>query len=264
MRDPHAMRHLVSGKEIVFNLAGQVSHIDSMRNPFQDLEINTTSQLQLLELCRHHNPSVKVIFTSTRQVYGKPKYLPVDENHPICPTDLNGIHKLSAEYYHNLYHQVYGLPTIVLRLTNTYGPRQLVKHDHQGFTGTFIRHAVQGKMIQLFGTGEQKRDFNYIDDVVDALLVAGVKTDLVGKTYNLGALEVYSLKDFVLILKEFSNFDFEIIPFPEEKKKIDIGDYFGDFTAFKKDANWSPQIGLVEGLEKSIRYYQEFGKHYWE
>jgi UDP-glucose 4-epimerase len=264
IRDPYAMRYVVSDKDLIFNLAGQVSHIDSMENPFQDLAINTSSQLQLLEICRHHNPNVKIVLTSTRQVYGKPQYLPVDEKHPIHPIDVNGIHKLAAENYHSLYYDVYGIQSVILQLTNTYAPRQLVKHNRQGFTGTFIRQAVEGKTIQLFGTGEQRRDFNYIDDVIDALLIVGENPKLVGNTYNLGAPQSYSLKEFVLCLKELCHFEFEIIPFPEENKKIDIGDYYSDYRFFNKETDWSPQVSLNTGLAECVKYYKEMGHYYWD
>lgn len=264
MRDAYAMRYLVRQKEIIFNLAGQVSHIDSMNNPFKDLEINAVSQLQLLELCRYHNPSTRIVFSSTRQIYGKPQYLPVDEDHPLSPTDVNGINKLAGEQYHRLYCNVYGLPTVILRLTNTYGPRQLIKHNKQGFTGIFIRQAIEGDAIQLYGTGEQKRDFNYIDDVVEALLIAGKQDNLLGKTFNLGSNESYSLKQFVLILKDCCDFDFQLVPFPEDKQKIDIGDYYSDFNRFEKATGWKPQISLDEGLKKTIEFYKKNLMNYKE
>ena len=170
----HAMEYLVRGQDILFNLAGQVSHIDSMVDPFTDLEINCRSQLWILEAVRKSNPGVKIVYAGTRQVYGKPMRLPVDETHLLNPTDVNGINKISGEFYHLVYHSVYGIRACSLRLTNTYGPRQLIKHNRQGFIGWFIRQAVRGEEIQLFGNGQQKRDFDYVDDVVDALLRDGL------------------------------------------------------------------------------------------
>ena len=264
IRDRYAMRYLICGQDIIFNLAGQVSHIDSMENPFNDLEINAKCQLQLLELCRQYNPQVKIVFTSTRQIYGRPQYLPVDEKHTLNPVDINGINKLAGERYHQLYFDVYGIPTVIIRLTNTYGPRQLVKHTRQGFTGTFIRRAVQEQPIQLFGTGEQRRDFNFVDDVVAALLTGAFAPNTIGKIYNLGSTPSYSLKEFILLLKEECTFDYTIVPFPEDKKKIDIGDYYSDYSRFKNDTGWEPKTSLKEGLRQSVEYYHKHGEHYWD
>lgn len=173
VRDPHSMRHLIRERDLIFSLAGQVSHSESMRDPMTDLEINCRSQLTLLECCRHGNPGAKIVFASTRQLYGRPQYLPVDEDHPVVPVDVNGINKLAAEKYYSLYHDVHGLPTVSLRLTNTYGPRMELANDSKGFVGVFIRKALLGETIRIYGTGQQRRDFNYVSDVVDALLVAG-------------------------------------------------------------------------------------------
>ena len=172
------MNYLVRDREVIFNLAGQVSHIDSMRDPYTDLEINCRSQLTLLEACRHHNPAAKVVFAGTRQVYGKPDRLPVDETHLVRPTDVNGINKVAGEYYHLVYNNVFGVRACSLRLTNIYGPRQLIRHNRQGFIGWFIRLAVEDKEIQIFGDGLQLRDFVYVDDAADAFLRAGA-TDAV-------------------------------------------------------------------------------------
>ena len=196
VRDANGIRYLVGNQDYLFNLAGQVSHIDSIEDPMTDLEINCTSQLSILEACRRVNPRVRIVFASTRQIYGKPVSLPADENHPIHPTDVNGINKASGEMYHQIYHQVHGLLTTSLRLTNTYGPRQLMKHNRQGFAGWFVRQVVMGEDILLFGDGEQKRDFNYVDDVVRAFLIAATAEAAVGETYNLGAKPPTSLKDF--------------------------------------------------------------------
>ena len=173
MSDDWVINHLVGGMDYIFNLAGSASHLDSMRHPQRDLELNCSSQLMLLEACHNFNPHVKIVFTSTRQVYGKPVYLPLDEQHRVAPIDINGIHKLAAEYYHLLHHRLYGTRAVCLRLTNTYGPRQLIHHNRQGFIAWFIRQAIDGDVIELFGEGKQKRDLNYVEDVVEALLLAG-------------------------------------------------------------------------------------------
>ena len=265
VRDASGMRYLVRGQDYIFNLAGQVSHIDSMNDPFTDLEINCRSQLSLLEACRRNNPSVKIIYASTRQIYGAPDYLPVDEKHLLHPTDVNGINKMAGEWYHILYSNVYGIRATSLRLTNTYGPRLLMKHNRQGFIGWFIRLAIDGEEISLYGDGTQLRDLNYVDDVVEALLLAGA-TDMVnGNVYNLGGPEPVSLLQTVETLMEFCpQASFKLVPFPPEKKRIDIGDYYGDYTKIRKALGWEPRVSLREGLSKTIEYYREHKAHYWE
>jgi UDP-glucose 4-epimerase len=191
VRDPYSMRALVAGQDLLFNLAGQVSHIDSMTDPFTDLEINARSQLSILEACRQENPAIKVVYAGTRQQYGKPRYLPLDEDHIQAPTDVNGVNKLAGEWYHIVYHTAYGLRTTSLRLTNTYGPRQLIKHNRQGFIGWFVRLAVEGQPIQLYGDGRQLRDLTYVDDVVDAFLRAGADDNANGAVFNLGGARAH-------------------------------------------------------------------------
>jgi UDP-glucose 4-epimerase len=258
VRDEHSMAYLVQGQDYIFNLAGQVSHIDSMENPYIDLEINVRSQLSIMEACRKNNRKVKIIYTSTRQLYGKPLYLPVDEHHIAHPTDVNGINKLCGELYHILYNDVYGIRAISLRLTNTYGPRQLLKHSRQGFINWFIRLLVEGKEIQLFGDGSQMRDFNFVEDVVDALLLAAVSENANGEIFNLGGDEPISLKDLVeLMIDVYGSGSYQLVPFPEEKKAIDIGSFYSDFTKIKTTLGWQPKIRLREGLKKTFDYYKE-------
>jgi len=265
VRDASGMNYLVREQDYIFNLAGQVSHIDSMRDPYTDLEINCRSQISLLEACRRHNPSVKVVYASTRQIYGAPDYLPVDEKHLLHPTDVNGINKMAGEWYHILYSNVYGIRATSLRLTNTYGPRQLMKHNRQGFIGWFIRLATDGDEISVFGDGKQLRDLNYVDDVVDAFLLAGA-TDMVnGQVYNLGGTEPVSLLQIVETLKELNpQASYKLVPFPPEKKRIDIGDYYGDYSRIRTALGWQPQVSLREGLSKTIEYYRQHKEHYWE
>lgn len=266
VRDQYSMNYLVRGHEIMFNLAGQVSHIDSMNDPYADLDINTRSQLSILEACRKNNPDIKIIFAGTRQIYGKPQYLPVDENHPIQPTDVNGVNKTAGEQYHILYHNVYNLKTVMLRLTNTYGPRLLVKHNRQGFLGWFIRLLIEGKEIEIFGDGQQLRDLNYIDDVVDALLLSGMMEESEGKIMNLGESNPVSLLDIVKLMVEINGAGkYRIVPFPETQKKIDIGHYYSDFSRAKEILGWSPQISVKEGLTRTIEYYKKYGEdYYWK
>ena len=265
VRDVYSMNYLVRGHEIMFNLAGQVSHINSMEDPYTDLEINSRSQLSILEACRKNNPEIKLVYASTRQVYGKPQYLPVDENHPLQPTDVNGINKIAGEHYHTLYHDVYGIKTAVLRLTNTYGPRLLVKHNRQGFLGWFIRLLLEGKEINIFGDGQQLRDLNYIDDVVDALLLSGLTQEAEGQIINLGDDTPISLLDIVKTMIEINGSGkYVLVPFPNDQKKIDIGHYYSEYKKANKVLGWSPKVTIKEGLSRTIEFYKKYGeKYYW-
>ena len=265
VRDPFAMTYLVQGKDYLFNLAGQTSHLDSMTDPQTDLDINAAAQLSILEACRHHNPGVKIVFASTRQLYGKPEYLPVDEAHPIRPVDVNGINKLAGESYHLLYNNVYSIRACALRLINTYGPGMRVKDARQTFLGIWIRNAIEGKPILVFGDGNQLRDFNYVDDAVEAILLAALSPKADGQVFNLGSHEVVSLKQLAQMFIELhGGAQFEIVPFPAERKAIDIGDYYGDYKKIESALGWQPKVSLREGLEKSLSYYSRHKQHYWD
>jgi UDP-glucose 4-epimerase len=259
----HAMEVLVQGQDVLFNLAGQVSHVDSMTDPFTDLEINCRSQLWILESVRKRNPELKVVYAGTRQVYGRPRSLPVDESHLLSPTDVNGINKISGEMYHLVYHSVYGIRASSLRLTNTYGPRQLIRHPRQGFIGWFVRQAVLGEQIQIFGDGSQRRDFDYVDDVVDAFLRAGASEAADGEVFNLGGQESVSLLVLAKLLIEIAGRgSYVLVPFPPERKRIDIGDFAADASKIKRVLGWQPRVGLREGLERTTAYYREHWRHY--
>jgi UDP-glucose 4-epimerase len=265
VRDPHAMAYLVQDQDFLFNLAGQTSHLDSMTDPQTDLDINAAAQLSILEACRKVNTGIKLIFASTRQLYGKPDYLPVDELHPIRPVDVNGINKLAGEWYHLLYNNVYGIRACALRLTNTYGPAMRVKDARQTFLGIWVRLIIEGKPIKVFGDGKQLRDFNYVDDCVDALLLAGASDAANGKVYNLGSQEVIGLMDLAEMMVSLGyGGSHELVPFPPERKAIDIGDYYSDYALISKDLGWNPKIGLREGLQKTLEYYKAYNQHYWE
>lgn len=202
IRDRHSLDYLVRDADVIYSVAGQTSHIESMHDPMTDLDINCRSQLAVLESCRANNPDVRIVYASTRQLYGRPQYLPVDEAHPVVPVDVNGINKLAAEKYYTLYANLYGMHCVSLRLTNTYGPRQHLRGNKQGFAGIFIRLAIDGETIEIFGDGRQRRDFNYVSDVVDAFLLATDDDGLTGGVYNLGFDPPYSLLEFVEILNE--------------------------------------------------------------
>jgi nucleoside-diphosphate-sugar epimerase len=258
LRDPHATEYLVRDQEVIFNLAGQVSHIDSMRDPVTDLEINAKAQLKLLEACRRVNPGARIVLTGTRQIYGRPRYTPVDEDHPVEPVDVNGVNCVAGEWYHLLYHKVYGLPAVILRLTNTYGPRQLLKHNRQGFIGWFVRLVCLGEEIQIYGDGGQQRDLNYVDDVVRAILLAGQNERAVGRVYNLAGDTPISLKDLTeAMIRIAGRGRYTLVPWPEEKKRIDIGSIWCSYARIKDELGWQPRVGLEEGLEKTFNYYMK-------
>lgn len=265
VRDAVAMSSLIKKRQFLFNLAGQTSHLDSMTEPMIDLNINTAAQLHILEACRLHNRDLKIVFASTRQVYGRPEYLPVDEKHPIRPIDVNGINKLAGEWYHLLYNDVYGIRACALRLTNTYGPGMRVKDARQTFLGIWIRQLIEQKPIQIFGSGEQRRDFNFVTDVVEALLGAAASRDADGQVFNLGHHEHVSLKELAALLVQLNgNGRYESIPFPEDRKAIDIGDYYADFRKIDKLLGWSPRVMLKEGLKETLEYYRKHHGQYWE
>ena len=258
VRDVAAISNLITGHDYLFNLAGQTSHLDSMHDPITDLDINAKAQLSILEACRKYNPDIRIVFASTRQIYGKPNYLPVDEKHPRHPVDVNGINKIAGEQYHILYQEVYGIASSVLRLTNTYGPRMRIKDARQTFLGIWIRNLLEGKPIQVFGNGKQRRDYNYVEDVLDALLIAATEENAIGKVYNLGAPEPLSLEDTAKTMcHTIEGSDYQMIPFPEDRKAIDVGDFICDYSAFRNQFGWEPKVNFEEGIQRSIDYFRK-------
>lgn len=263
VRDQSSMNYLVQGQDYIFNLAGTLSHTDSMKDPFSDLEINCAAQLSILESCRKYNPRVKIVFAGTRGQYGKADYLPVDEKHLMHPTDVNGINNMAGEWYHILYNNVYGIRACSLRLTNTFGPRHQMKHHRQGIINWFVRQLIEGNKVRIFGTGEQVRDTNYVDDVVEALLLAMAREKTNGEVYNIGGIPV-SLKALVeKMLQVYGKGEYEIVEYPKEAQKIEIGDYVANWEKFKTAVNWQPRASLEDGLKKTFEYYQQHKKYYW-
>jgi len=261
--DESSISRLVQGQDYIFNFAGHVSHIDSMHNPLKDLDSNAKAHITLLEVVRKSNPETKVIYLGTRQVYGKIQYLPVNENHPVCPTDINGINKLAGEWYHIMYYNVYGLRAVSLRLTNTYGPRQLIRHNKQGFVGWFVNRIITGNEITIFGDGMQERDFTYVDDVIEASLLCALNEESNGKIYNIGGTEHISLKEFVDLLIEVNKGGRStLVPFPDEKKKIDIGSYYADYSKITQEIGWKPKTSLKEGLRNTLKYCKRNKEYY--
>jgi UDP-glucose 4-epimerase len=263
VRQESTMSYLVRDRDVLFNLAGQVSHIDSMKDPHTDLEINCRSQLTMLEACRKHNRRIKVVFAGTRQVYGRPAKLPVDETQLVRPTDINGINKAAGEYYHLVYNNVFGVRACSLRLTNVYGPRQLVRHNRQGFIGWFIRLAVEGREIEIFGDGSQVRDFVYVDDVADAFLRAGALDVCDGDVFNVGGSEPISHRDLTAMLIEVAGAGtMRFVDWPQDKKIIDIGSFYADSTKFSRATGWKPTVSLRDGLARTVAYYREHLRNY--
>ncbi len=263
IRDSKKIDKLVEDQEIIFNLAGTLSHVDSMTDPMTDLEINCRAQLSLLESVRIYNPSAKIIFAGTRNQYGKAKYLPVTENHPQEPTDINGINNIAAEKYHLMYTSVYGIKTVSLRMTNTYGPRHQMRHPRQGVLNWFIRKVIDGETVELYGDGNQIRDVNYIDDVIDALIVVARSEKGWGEAYNLGDTPV-TLTNFVKkVVQIFGKGKIVIKPMPNDRKKIEIGDYKADWSKINKTYGWKPGVSLIEGIKSTITYYRKYKKYYW-
>jgi UDP-glucose 4-epimerase len=261
LRDRHVLPHLVRDRDVIFNLVGQTSHLDSMTDPLTDLAINTEAQLHLLEACRKEAPRTRIVFASTRQIYGAPSYLPVDERHPLVPPDVNGINKLAGEFYHLLYHRVYGLRASSLRLTNTYGPRMRVKDARQTFLGIWIRLALEGKPFEVWG-GEQLRDFTYVDDAVEAFLAA-VTPATEGKAFNIGGFPPLSLSALAEALLTANGGGTSVIKaFPADRKKIDIGDYHADDSAFRDATGWQPRVDMAEGLSRTLEFYRANLRHY--
>jgi len=257
IRQQSTMNYLVRGHDVIFNLAGQVSHLDSMQDPYTDLDINCRSQLCVLEACRRNNTSVKVVFAGTRQIYGRADTLPVTEDHLVRPTDVNGINKAAGEYYHLVYNNVFGIRACSLRLTNVYGPRQLLKHNRQGFVGWFIRLALENREIQIFGDGTQLRDFVYVDDAADAFLRAGADDVSNGEVFNVGGMEPIKHGDLVeLMIRIAGSGRFRCVAWPPDKKAIDIGDFYADSSKIRSTLGWQPVTPLAEGLRRTFEFYR--------
>ena len=256
VRDEHGLRFLIGGQDFLFNLAGQTGHMDSMTDPETDLEINCRAQLAILETCRKFNPEIKIVFASTRQIYGRPEYVPVDEKHLVRPVDVNGINKAAGEAYHILYNDVYGIRACALRLTNTYGPHMRVRDARQTFLGIWVRQLIRGESFEVW-EGSQLRDFTYVDDAVEAFLACARDENANGRTFNLGGLEVISLHDLAsLLIKVNGGGVAETRSFPADRKRIDIGDYYADFTAIRTAIGWEPRVPLEVGLGRTLDFYR--------
>lgn len=254
--DISAFNQAVRHQDIIFDVMGRAGHQRSLQEPLEDLEANLRCHLELLEACRQSQCApVQFVFSSTRQLYGRPKYLPVDEHHPIAPLDANGINIRSAEMYFELYARLYNMRTIVLRLTNTYGPRMSLAMRRNEMLPVFFRRALRGETIHLQGDGQLARDINYIDDVVDALLYAGMLENNFA-IFNLGSMQAYTQLEILACLKRHANFQQCCVAMPEQQALIDIGDYHADFGAFTRATGWLPRCDLETGIAKTIDYFR--------
>jgi UDP-glucose 4-epimerase len=262
VRDWPRLPSLVRGQDYLFNLAGQTSHMDSMTDPQTDLDINCRAQLAILEACRLHNPSIRIVFASTRQIYGRPDYLPVDEKHPLRPVDVNGINKIAGESFHLLYSRVHGIAATALRLTNTIGPRMRIKDARQTFVGVWVRRLVEGQPFEVWG-GEQLRDFTFVDDAVEAFLLAAARPEAIGAVFNLGGPPRVTLQRLAELLVEINGGGmFVVREFPSDRKKIDIGDYYADDRLIARKLGWKPRTDLRTALARTVAFYRDELRHY--
>jgi UDP-glucose 4-epimerase len=256
VRSAPDLRALITGQDYLFNLAGQSSHVASMADPLTDLDTNCRAQLALLEVCREVNPRVAIVFASTRQIYGRATYLPVDERHPLSPVDVNGVSKMAGEAFHLLYHNVFGVRASSLRLTNTYGPGMRIKDARQTFVGIWLRNLIEGRPLEVWG-GMQQRDFTYVEDAVEAFLLAAACPDAAGRAFNIGGDRVIRLQELAeLMIAANGAGELRVESFPPERKRIDIGDYYADDEQFRRLTGWRPHVTLEQGLERTLTYFR--------
>lgn len=261
--DEDAVRDAAARADLIFNLAGQVSHVESMSRPLFDLDVNARSQLAFLEILRSAGSQAVVVYTSTRQIFGHPRYLPVDEDHPVSPVDVNGITKWAAEQLHLLYTELYGIRARAVRLTNVYGPRQRLEGDLQGFLPIFVHRALSGEPITVFGDGAQERDCLYVDDVVECLLLAARSAEARGEVFNVGNDERLSLREIAdAVVDAAGSGSVESVPWPPDRDAIDIGSYYGDSSKAKRMLGWEPRTPFADGIRKTVDFYRSRRSHY--
>jgi nucleoside-diphosphate-sugar epimerase len=254
---------LLNRSEVIFNLAGEISHTHSMRFPERDGALNSAAQLAFLHQCARSAPGVRVVYAGTRQIYGKPRYLPVDEDHPIDPVDINGIHKHCAIQYHLTFSRLGLLDAVVLNLTNTYGPRMALDEPCQGFLATYIRRLIFGRPLEVFGDGCQLRDPLYVDDAVQGFLLAGAVARPPSRVYNLGGCAALQLREIAEIASEQAGGPAPVLrPFPAERKAIDIGSYYTDSSRIGRELGWRPAMPFAEGIGRTLAYYERELPHY--
>ena len=260
--DQEQLKNILPCQDVFFNLAAQISHVGSMQDPIIDLETNALKQIILLEMCRKFNPAIRIVYASTRQVYGRPQYLPVDEEHPLGPIDFNGISKLAGELYHQVSSQIYNTRTTCLRMTNVYGPRMRVRDAHKNFLGLWFQQLINKQAITIYGDGHQLRDLNYIDDIVNALLICAASPQAEGQVYNLGDHPISLLELAKTIIEVNGSGNYCFMPFPQEREKIDIGNYYSNYDKIQTQLGWKPSTSLCAGIEKTLEFYRANWSHY--
>lgn len=264
IRDPSMMERLIRDQDVLFNVAAQTSHTGSMQDPFLDVDINVKGQINLLEICRKINPGIRIVYCSTRAVYGSNPKSEIDENCLPNPLDVYAANKLAGEYYHRIYSQVHGLKTVILRVANGYGPRAQMKGPSFGILNWFIRLAVDDHEIKVFGDGRQVRDYVYVDDIIDAFLAVGAGESLQGEIFNAGTGQGLPLIDIVhAIIQIVGKGKIVHVSWPEQNKKIDVGNFVADVKKIKTKLDWSPKITLDQGLKKTTDFYKKYKNDYW-
>lgn len=265
VRDYNLIKTIVPGKDFIFNFAGQVSYIDSGDIPYEDLDINSRAHLMILEECRHNNPEAKILYASSRMALGKITQNPVTESHPANPLSLYGVHKLTGEKYSLAYHHHYGLRTVAMRITNPYGIRQQMKHNKYSLVGWFIRLAMENREIKIFGNGDQKRDYIYVDDLVESFLRAGATGETDGELFNLGLGRSTAFCEMVhTVVETVGQGKIDYVPWPDDYERIETGDFVVDVSKLNNLIKWKPNISLSKGILTTYDYYRKYAKHYWQ
>jgi UDP-glucose 4-epimerase len=262
--DPGVVAELVTARTVIFNIAGRGAHADSLRDPAADMHSNVTAQIALLEAVRQRNPAARVVYAGTRSQYGRSQYLPVDENHPQLPSDVNGVHKAAGERLHMVYGTCHGLRTCSLRLTNIYGPRQLMAHGRQGFANWFMRRALDAEEILVYGDGSQLRDLLYVDDAVEAFLIAGMQPAAEGLAFNIASGEGFGVRAIAeATVAAAGNGTVRAVEYPSDHRPIEVGDFVADITAARIVLGWQPSVSLEDGLARTAAYFATRRDDYW-
>jgi len=264
IRNRKTINYIVRDKDFIFHLAGQNDHVLSLRDPFPDIDINIKGSAVLLEACKNFNKEAKLIYTGTRGEYGVATQLPVNEETPINPKGIYELSSLAAQKLFKIYHDNHGIRSVALRLTNIYGERAQMKHDRFGVINWFIRQAINNDTISVFGDGSIMRDFLYVDDAVDAILMCAQENSAYGELFNVGHDKPYSfLEAAKTIVRIAGSGEWALAPFSPERLAQEPGDYYSDIKKIKNTVGWEPRTDLEKGLEKTIIFYQKYQRHYW-
>jgi nucleoside-diphosphate-sugar epimerase len=264
IRDLDLMRRVVPGYDFIFSLAGQVSYVDSNTDPLMDLEINCKGHLQVLEACRLENPRARLLFASSRFVYGRIEYNPVDEGHPFNCLSIYGIHKLAGEKYYRFYQEAYGVPTVSVRIANPYGPRQQMKHSKYGIVNWFIRLALDGQPLTVFGDGLQRRDYIFNEDLAAGCIALMLSPGTEGQVYNLGTgTGVPFIEMAQLVAAAVPGAELRQVEWPQDRYFVETGDYLSDISRITAVSGWQPRTSIEAGIERTVAYYRAHRQQYW-